>query len=87
MLTVTQAAYAQLVQLLDEAEGPKGTAVRYVIEKDGFTVQFDRPRSSDTTFEHEGRIVLALDKQISRKLSKKTLDVKQTLGGVVLGLR
>jgi Fe-S cluster assembly iron-binding protein IscA len=87
MLTVTKAAYAHLAQLLDEAEGAKGIAVRYVIDKNGFTMRFDQPRSDDTTFEHGGQAVLALDEQVSRALAHKTLDVKQTVGGAVLGLR
>jgi hypothetical protein len=38
----------------------------------------DSADAADVTFAHGGRTVLALDKEVSRQLNDKTLDVKNT---------
>ena len=78
MLTLTKAAGARLTRILDEERLAVEVAVRFVKEKDGFTMGPDTARQGDVTFEHEGRTVLLLDEQISGLLAAQTLDVNDS---------
>ncbi len=86
MLTLTPAAKALLSRLLEEKNTPESEAARFVFNRDNLTVEIDVPRTSDTTFDHEGRIVLLLDKEAADILSNNTLDVKDTPEGPKLAL-
>jgi len=76
MLTVTEAARARLAQILIENNLPEGTAVRLVCEGQRIALQRDSEREGDTTFDHEGRVVLLLDTEVSELLAEDTLDVE-----------
>ena len=84
MLTITEAAAAYLANKLDEE--PAGEAVRFVFGLQGLEPQPSVVLPGDTTFEHQGRIVLVLDKTMSQMLEDKTLDVEETKDGSTLRL-
>lgn len=46
MLTVTEAAGAHLAQMLEQANSPEETAVRFVYEGQGIAVEQDTDRKS-----------------------------------------
>ncbi len=55
-------------------------------EEQRVTVQMDRVRPDDATFDHGGRTVLVVNEQISELLADKTLDVEDTDEGPKLAL-
>lgn len=84
MLSVTPTAVARLVHLLSDFT--IDYAVR-IIEKDGrLRLKRDHRRTDDTTFADGSRIVLLVAPQVARKLTKRTLDVRETRRGVRLSL-
>ncbi|MFQ5804820.1 MAG: hypothetical protein ACE5I3_00045 [Phycisphaerae bacterium] len=76
MLTVTEDAGARLAQMLTQENLPEEVAIRLVREGGGVGMQPDSERPGDATFEHNGRLVLLLDEQVSRLLANDTLDVE-----------
>ena len=79
MMTLTQTAGARLTKLLDGS--PEDSVVRIVRRSGRLKLRLDHERSGDITFAHEGRTVLTLNQQISRELSKRTLDVRPKIAG------
>ncbi|MCC7423457.1 MAG: hypothetical protein IT428_24540, partial [Planctomycetaceae bacterium] len=58
-----------------------------ILEKDGrLRLKRDHRRTDDTTFADGSRIVLLVAPQVARKLTKRTLDVRETRRGVRLSL-
>ncbi len=102
MFALSEAAAAFLSEELAEAEAPDDAVVRLLIEEkpvDGrkqpspvegeeqrLTLQVDKVRPGDATFDHGGRTVLVVNEQISELLADKTLDVKDTDEGPKLAL-
>jgi Fe-S cluster assembly iron-binding protein IscA len=85
MLTVTTNAGARLTHLLDQSEN--FTAVRIVGRDRQLKLRRDQVRSGDATFAHSGRVVLVLDSRMSRALSSRTLDVRETSTGPRLSIQ
>lgn len=85
MLTVTENAGARLTELLGESADD--TVVRVVRRKRRLKLRRDRVRANDAQFSHDGRVVLVLDEQISKRLSSRTLHVRQTKDGPRLSLK
>jgi hypothetical protein len=89
MLIVTEGARHRLAQMLDEVQAPAETVVRLVLVgedgagEDGMIVtEPGITLPGDTSFEHEGRVVLALDDQVGVLLEGQILyldDVSQEL--------
>ena len=73
-----------LVHMLDE--DPAGETVRFVFGLRGLEPQPSVVLPGDTTFEHEGRLVVVLDKTMCQMLEDKTLDVEDTKDGPILRL-
>jgi hypothetical protein len=86
MVMMTETAGEYLTTVLDDANVVEERAVRLVIEGDTLTPRLDTARPGDTTCEHEGRIVLVLDEQVSQMLAESTLDVRATEEGLKLVL-
>ncbi len=84
MLTVTPAARERLVAMLQEA--PEAAVVRIVFGFRGLEFQCSAVFPGDTTFSHEGRIVLAMDRHLTDALRDKTLDMRDTPEGRILDL-
>jgi Fe-S cluster assembly iron-binding protein IscA len=87
MMNLTEAAGAQLAQILDHEKCPQEVAVRLVYEGQGIAMTLDGERQGDTLFEHSGRTVLMLDEQVAQLLDTETLDVEQSEEGTRLTLR
>jgi hypothetical protein len=73
VLTVTEAAGANLAQALKQQDAPEDIAVRFGHEGQSIALQQDSERGGDTTFQHEGRTVLLPDAQVSELPAKDTL--------------
>ncbi len=78
MLTLSYTAGERLSLILADAGAPDDAAIRMVVDGDGFDLQFDTPRSGDTTFDHAAKVVLVIDKEVSDLLADTKLDVKVT---------
>ena len=49
-----------------------------IVEGDVISLKIDTARLGDTTFDHGGKVVLAIDEQVSELLADMQLDVKVT---------
>gem|GEM_PF-818989 len=78
MFIVTEAAGGYLTAVLDNANASEETAIRLVLEGNTLTPQLDNTRPGDETFDHEGRMILMLDAQVSQVLDDSTLDIEAT---------
>jgi hypothetical protein len=77
MLTLTEAARAHLVQVLDQTEAPSDMTIRFVpAEGNRLIVYLDYTRPGDTMFVHDGKVVLALDAQAAHALTQRTIDLR-----------
>ncbi len=76
MLTVTEAAGAHLVQILQDEQLPAEVAIRIIVEGGGLALRPDQKQPGDEVHEHDGRTVLLLDAQIAELLGGDTLDVE-----------
>ena len=79
MLTITEAAGAHMAEVL--ADTQEDFAIRFVLAGQNLEPQLDKPRSGDTTFDHNGRTVLILDEDVSQMLAERTLDMQETHEG------
>jgi len=86
MLTMTDTAGEYLTTVLDDANAAEKTAVRLVLDGNTLTPKLDNARPGDATFDHEGRMVLMLDAQLTQVLAESMLDVRVTEEGPVLVL-
>jgi hypothetical protein len=86
MLTVTETAGEYLTTLLDGANAPEETAIRLVLDGNTLTPKLDNARPGDATFDHEGRMVLVLDTQVTQVLAESMLDVRAAEEGPTLVL-
>jgi Fe-S cluster assembly iron-binding protein IscA len=86
MFTMTEAAGEYLTTLLDNANAEEEAAIRFVLEGSTLTPTLDHAHPGDATFDHEGRMVLMLDAQVSQILTDSTLDVQATEEGSKLVL-
>ena len=84
MLTITDAAANHLSEILNEAAAPEGSAVRFLVSREGLSLEIDSPREDDQSIEHDGRTVLVMDPQVAELLSDKTLAFQETAEGPVL---
>lgn len=87
MLAVTEAASGHLAELLTNVEAPQGVAVRFVREEDGLAMSMDNPQSGDTTFDHDGRTVFAVEDEVAQLLTQNTLDIEDSDDGPQLALQ
>ena len=78
MFIVTEAAGGYLTAVLDNANASEETAIRFVLEGNTLAPKLDNARPGDETFDHEGRMVLMLDTQVSQVLNDSTLDIEAT---------
>jgi hypothetical protein len=86
MFMITEAAGGYLIGVLDNANVSAETAIRFVLEGNALTPKLDNARPGDATFDHEGRMILMLDAQVSEVLTDSTLDVQATDEGPKLVL-
>jgi hypothetical protein len=86
MFTMTETAGEYLTTVLDDANAAEETAIRLVLDGNTLTPKLDNARPGDATFDHEGRMVLMLDAQLTQVLAESMLDVRPTEEGPVLVL-
>ncbi len=78
MLTLSYTASEYLDLMLVEADVPDDAVVRVVVEGREVDLGIDIVRPGDTTFDHGGKVVLAIDEQLSELLADSKLDVQVT---------
>jgi len=89
MFTLTEAAGARLADKLAKKSAGDDVALRFTRqgEQRRWTLRLDKHCPADTTFSHEGRIVLMFDEQSSHLLRNRMLDIRETDEGPRLRLR
>ncbi len=85
MLKITQAAGDRLQRYLQSAD--EGCVVRIVRRARRLKLRPSRPRPGDTTFSHDGQVVLVLAHNANRVLASRTLDAHDTNNGPRLQLK
>ena len=78
MLTLSYTAGERLGLMLAEANAHGDAVIRVIVEGDVISLKIDTARLGDTTFDHGGKVVLAIDEQVSELLADMQLDVKVT---------
>ena len=78
MLTVSYTAGERLGLMLAEANAPDDAVIRVVVEGRGVDLGIDIVRPGDTTFDHGGEVVLAIDEETSEFLADRYFDVEVT---------
>ena len=78
MLTVSYTAGEHLDLMLAEANAHDDAVIRVIVEGDVINLKIDTARLGDTTFDHGGKVVLAIDEQVSELLADMQFDVKVT---------
>ncbi len=78
MFAMTETAGEYLTAVLDDANAAEETAIRLVLDGNTLTPKLDNARPGDATFDHEGRMVLVLDAQVTQVLAESMLDVRAT---------
>jgi hypothetical protein len=86
MFTMTETAGEYLSTVLENANAAEETAIRLVFDGNALTPKLDNVRPGDATFDHEGRMVLMLDAQVTQVLAESMLDVRATEEGPKLVL-
>lgn len=86
MLTVTDDARVFLKDMIDQNDIPEDATIRLVANAEGLGLAPDTPNEEDTTFEHDGRVVLAVATPIATQLADKSLTIDQTEKGPALAI-
>ncbi len=73
--------------LLESDEAPENAIVRFEQKEDGLAIRLGNAYLGESTFAHEGRTVLVLDKELCQGLADNTLDVEDTDEGPRLCLQ
>ena len=67
-----------MAQQLVEDGSSEGVVVRFYLEGETLEVKMDAEKPDDAKFAHEGKTVLVIDRELSKHLDGKTLDVQDT---------
>ena len=86
MLTITDEAKVYLKELIDQHSLPDDATIRLTATAEGLGLAPDKTNDEDTTFQHDGRIVLAVATPIATQLADKSLGVNQTEQGPALSI-
>ena len=84
MLIVTEAACSLAAELLNNADVSGDVAVRVFFEGDDLAMQMDHPLEGDSSFDHNGRVVLILAEDVMAQIGSQTLDIEETDDGPTL---
>ena len=84
MRIVTEAACSLAAELLDNAQAADDVAVRVFFEGDDLAMQLDHSLEGDSSFDHNGRVVLILAEDVMAEIGSQTLDIKETADGPTL---
>ncbi len=80
IFSLSNTAGEHLASLLAEANAPDDSAIRFVVEGDGYNLVIGTVRPGDTTFDHDEKVVLVIDEQVADLLADMMLVVKVTGG-------
>lgn len=86
MLTVTDDAKAFLKDMIENNSLPEEATIRLVANAEGLGLAPDAPNDQDTTYEHDGRVVLTVATPIATQLADKSLSIDQTENGPALAI-
>lgn len=86
MLTVTEEAKDFLMGVIDQNSLPEDKTIRLTAGPEGLGLAPDTPTDEDTTFEQDGRVVLAVADPIASQLADKSLSIDQTEQGPALAI-
>lgn len=86
MLTVTDEAKTFLRKVIDQNRIPEDKTIRLTANPEGLGLAPDSPTDEDTTFEQDGRVVLAVADPIASQLADKSLSIDQTEQGPALSI-
>ncbi len=75
MVTVTYTAGEHMAYMLSEHQNRDDVVVRIKLTKGDVEMQPDKIRPGDEAFDHNGKVILVLDQQISQLLDDKTIDL------------
>ncbi len=75
MVTVTYTAAEHMAYMLFENQVRDDVVVRIRSTEGGVEMQPDKIPPGDETFDHNGKVVLALDQQTSQLFGNKTIDL------------
>ena len=75
MMTVTYTAGEHLAYTLSEHQVRDDVVLRIKLTQDGVEIQPDKIRPGDETFDHNGKVVLVLDQQISQLFGNLSIDL------------
>ena len=78
ILTVSYTAGEFLDLMLAEANAPHDAVIRVIVNGLEVSFKIGTAQPSDTTFDHEGKAVLAIDEQTSELLADMHFDVEVT---------
>ncbi len=78
MLNLSYIAGEHLAYMLANADAPDDAVFRLVSKSDGFGLAIDTARPGDTTFDHDEKVVLVIDEQVSELLANMKLGVTVT---------
>ena len=85
-LAVTESASAYMAQMLAQEGATDDTVLRMISKDNNLSLVLDEVRPDDVMYEHDGKIVLVFDKDVSNILADRTFDVKATDEGAELSL-
>ncbi len=74
MVTLTYTAGERIAYMISEHQD-RDVVVRIKLTKGDVEMQPDKIRPGDETIDHNGKVVLVLDQQISQLLGNKTIDL------------
>ena len=73
MVTITYTAAEHIAYMLSEQQ--VDAVLRIMVTRGDVEMEPDQIRPGDETFDHDGKVVLVLDQQVSQLLGNKTIDL------------
>jgi len=86
MFKVTDAAAARLAAELERLEIPDRKVIRFCRDDEGMHLRVSELHPGDKGFAHAGRTVLVVEERLVERLSRRTLDTRETADGTKLFL-
>jgi hypothetical protein len=84
MFQLKENAARTLKAALDNTEGSQDACFRIGTAEGQLKIGLDEQREGDTTFEHDGQVVLVLDSVTSERLVDRELDVDNATSQLVI---
>ncbi len=75
MVTVTYTAGEHMAYMLSEHQAGDDVVLRIRSANGGVEIQRDKVRPGDEIFDHNGKVVMVMDQQMSQLLNNMTIDL------------